>query len=112
LYTVATGQDYAIERAVLTNGWHGRPALLMSAKATRVLHLAVVLVDQQGQEHESARTLLPGDWQNLNFESFDPPLEDWQQVAVLRIVDRTGGLGGQGPVSLKLSVLPLQDPSP
>jgi hypothetical protein len=34
-------------------------------------------------------------------------VDDWEHVAVVRLVDRTGGLGGQGPVSLKLVDLPL-----
>ena len=112
LYTIATGQDDVIERAMPGDGWQGIPALRLWAKTTRVLHLAVVLVDEQGQEHESARTLNPGDWKILDFDGFDPPLEDWEQVAVIRFVDRTGGLGGQGPVSLKLSGLPLDAPAP
>ena len=129
LYTVATGQDYAIERPMPANvgtpsrrysiplrrgpdgRWSGRPTLRVLGKSTRVLHLAVVLVDRQGLEHESARTLLSGDWHELNFDVFDPPLEDWHQVDLLRVVDRTGGLGGLGPVSLKLAGLPLEAPS-
>jgi len=107
LYTVAPGQDYAIERPMPIPGLQGRPVLRLMAKATRVLHLAIVLVDGQGQEHECARTLVPGDWRELTLSAF-AAVDDWAQVAILRLVDRTGGLGGQGPVSLKLVGLPLQ----
>jgi hypothetical protein len=112
LYTVATGQTYAVERQMPGSGWHGPPALRVFGKATRVLHVALVLVNKQGQEHESARTLLPGDWHELNFNSFNPPLDDWGQAVSMRFVDRTGELGGQGPVSLKLAGLPLQGQLP
>ncbi len=107
LYTVAPGQDYAIERPMPIPGLQGRPVLRLMAKATRVLHLAIVLVDGQGQEHECAHTLVPGDWRDLTLSAF-AAIDDWAQVAILRLVDRTGGLGGQGPVSLKLVGLPLQ----
>jgi hypothetical protein len=72
-----------------------------------VLHLAVVLVDATGLEHEAARTLASGAWRDLRFDEFCPPLEDGADVRAIRIVDRTGTLGGQGPVSLKLVGLPL-----
>jgi hypothetical protein len=107
LYTIVTGTDYAIERRTPIQGREGRPHLRLMAKATRVVHLAVVLVDKQGTEHESARTLVPGEWRELSFGDFQPPVDDWGYVAVVRLVDRTGGLGGQGPVSLKLVDLPL-----
>jgi len=109
LYTIVTGQDYAIERRVPVEGLEGQPSLRLMAKATRVLHLAVVLVDDKGREHECARTLLPGDWHELNYNAFQPPVHDWAQIVSIRFVDRTGGLGGQGPVSLKLVGLPLQE---
>jgi len=107
LYTVAPGQDYAIERPMPIPRLQGRPVLRLMAKATRVLHLAVVLVDGQGQEHECARTLVPGNWRELNFGDFQPPVDDWAQITLVSVMDRTGGLGGQGPVSLKLVGLPL-----
>ena len=102
LYTIATGQDYAIELPAPSGGWEGCPALHMWGKATRVLHLALVLVDEEGIEHRSTQTLLTGDWSELSFDAFEPPLENCRQVTLLRLVDLTGGLGGQGPVSLKL----------
>ncbi len=107
LYTVATGTEYAIERPTPIQGLDGRPSLSLKVKATRVLHLALVLVDQQGVRHESARTLVPGDWRELRFDDFQPPVDDWEHVAMVRLVDLTGELGGQGPVSLKLVGLPL-----
>jgi hypothetical protein len=107
LYTVAPGQDYAVERRMPIPGLVGKPELRLLARATRVLHLAFVLVDQAGQEHECALTLLPGDWRKLNYNDFQPPVGDWSQVAAVRLVDRTGGLGSQGPVSLKLVGLPF-----
>jgi len=106
LYTITPGQDRAIERQMPIPGLQGRPSLRLWAKATRVLHLAFVLVDDQGQEHECARTLVPGDWRELNFDDFRPPVGGWVQIVTVRLVDRTGGLGGQGPVSLKLVGLP------
>jgi hypothetical protein len=109
LYTVATGRDYAIERLLPAGVLHGKPSLPLWARATRVLHLAMVLVDDSGGEHECALTLLPGAWQELVFDGFEPPVDDWSQIVRIRLQDRTGGLGGQGPVSLKLAGLPLQD---
>lgn len=109
LYTVAAGQDYAIERRLPIGGLEGRPVLRLMSKATRVLHLVVVLVDDDGNQHECARTLLPGDWRELNCDAFQPPVDDWAQIATIRFVDRTGGLGGQGPVSLRLVGLPLEE---
>jgi len=106
LYTIIPGQDYAIEHRMPIQGLEGRPSLHLQAKATRILHLAFVLVDSEGQEHECARTLLPGNWRELQFDDFRPPVEDWAQIVTVRFVDRSGGLGGQGPVSLKLIGLP------
>jgi hypothetical protein len=107
LYTIRTGQDYAIQRSMPVPGLEGEPRLLLWGKATRVLHLAVVLVDRDGREYECADTLLPDRWQELQFETFHPFIGDWAQVSIVRLVDRTGGLGGQGPVSLRLFGLPL-----
>lgn len=107
LYTIVSGQDYAIERRMPIQGLQGRPGLRLWAKATRVLHLAVVLVDDAGQEHECALTLVPGDWRELGFYDFQPEVDTWAQIVAVRFVDRTGRLGGQGPVSLKLVGLPM-----
>ncbi len=109
LYTIATGSDYAIERLLPVGGLQGKPSLVLWARATRVLHLAVVLVDDSGGEHECALTLLAGAWQGLVYDIFEPPVDDWGQIVRIRVEDRTGGLGGQGPVSLRLAGLPLQD---
>lgn len=109
LYTIVTGQEYAIERYRRIGGLEGQPSLRLKAKATRALHLVVVLVDDGGIQHECARTLLPGDWRELNCDAFQPPVGDWAQITTMRLVDRTGVLGGQGPVSLRLVGLPLQD---
>ena len=103
LYTVATGQDYAIERAMPVRGLQGQSGLRIWAKATRVVYLAVVLVDDHGLEHECTRTLLAGRWRELRFDDFRPRIQDWDQVVTVRLVDRLGSLGGQGPVSLKLA---------
>jgi hypothetical protein len=106
LYTIFPGQDYAIERAAPFGELEGAPALRLRASATRVLHLAVVLKDRADQTHECAQTLLPGTWRELSFEDFGPGLIDWASVESMQVVDQTGGLGGQGPVSLKLLGLP------
>jgi|GEM_PF-3232689 len=106
LYTIVPGQDYAIAHQMPIQGLQGRPSLRLVAKATRVLHLAFVLVDDKGQEHECARTLLPGNWRELSFDDFQPSAEDWARIKAIRFEDRTGGLGGQGPVSMKLVGLP------
>ena len=106
LYTIVTGQDYAVERRLPAQGLQGPVELRLSARATRVLHLACVVVDTAGVEHEAALTLLPGDWRELRFRDLQPPIGDWAQGEALRLVDRTGGLGGQGPVSLKLVGMP------
>jgi len=107
LYTIVTGQDCAIERHVPGIDLEELPPLTLQARATRVLHLALVLVDAQGNSYECARTLRPGDWRSLEFGRFMPPAPDWGEVRLMRLEDRTGGLGGQGPVSLKLVGLPL-----
>ena len=106
LYTIAPGQDYAIEHVAPFAQLEGAPALRLRATATRVLHLAVVLKDRTGQTHECAQTLLPGPWRDLLFQDFRPGLSEWAPVESVQFVDRTGGLGGQGPVSLKLLGLP------
>ena len=106
-YTVVPGKSYAIERPMQMGMGHGRPEVHLQLKATRVLHLALVLIDETGIEHEAARTLSPGGWRRLHFDEFCPPVEDGAGVRAMRIVDRTGALGGQGPVSLKLVGLPL-----
>lgn len=107
LYTIHTGQDYAIQRSMPVPGLEGEPRLYLWGRATRVLHLAVVLVDRDGREYECADTLVPGRWQELRFDEFRPSVGDWTQISIVRLVDRTGGLGGQGPVSLKLVGVPL-----
>jgi len=107
LYTIPPGgQDYAIERDLPAQGLEGRPTLSVLAQSTRVLFLAVVLVDREGREHECALTLLPGGWHELEFD-FPPGIADWSEAVKIRFEDRTGGLGSQGPVSLKLIGLPL-----
>jgi len=106
LYTITPGENYAIEHTATLAQLKGAPVLRLHARATRVLHLAVVLNDRSGQAHESAQTLLPGTWRELVFDDFQPDLSDWSSVASVQFVDRTGGLGGQGPVSLKLLGLP------
>jgi hypothetical protein len=106
-YTIVPGRSYGIERPMQMAMGHGRPEVHLQLKATRVLHLALVLIDETGMEHEAARTLTPGGWRSLHFDDFCPPLEDGTGVRAMRIVDRTGALGGQGPVSLKLVGLPL-----
>ena len=107
LYTVVPGTSYAIERSMMEGMGHGVPEVHLRLQATRALHLALVLVDDAGVEHEAARTLLPGGWRQMRFDDFCPPLENGTGVRAMRIVDRTGALGGQGPVSLKLIGLPL-----
>ena len=109
LHTISTGHDYAIERSLAGIGLDGSPRLRLQARATRVLHLALVLVDSTGSEHECVRTLLPDGWRELACDSFEPHVGDWSDVVSMRLEDRTGGLGGQGPVSLKLVGLPLDE---
>lgn len=108
LYTVATGQDYAIERHTPIRGLQGQPRFCLLARATRVLYLTLVLVDHDGRQHECSRALLPGEWRKLCFHDFESPIDDWEHVAALRLVERIGSLGGQGPVSLKLVGLPME----
>jgi hypothetical protein len=102
LYTIVTGQDYAIERSEPCPALPEEAPLRIWAKATRVLYLTLVLVDENGAEHSCARTLLPGKWRQLDFDALEPPVDDGTRSGTLRLVDRTGSLGGQGPVSLKL----------
>ncbi len=106
LYTMATGEDYAIERDAAGLPLNDPVELRLWCKATRALHLAVVLVDTQGQEHECARTYVPDEWRELTFDRFEPPVASWESVRTLRLVDLTAVLGGQGPVSLKIVGLP------
>lgn len=108
LYTIAPGTDYAIDYRQPGTRLSGKPDLRLKARATRVLHLALVLVDRGGQEHQCVCTLLPDGWRELQFADWEPSIGDWASVQTMRLVDRTGGLGGQGPVSLKLAGLPLQ----
>ncbi len=106
LYTMVTGQEYAIERGTTDLGLVGPLELRLWCKATRALHLAVVLVDAQGQAHECARTYVPDEWRELAFDRFIPAITRWEDVKTLRLVDLTAVLGGQGPVSLKVVGLP------
>jgi len=107
LHTIVPGTSYAIERSTVEGMGHGVPEMHLWLQATRALHLALVLVDDAGVEHEAARTLPPGGWRQIRFAQFCPPLEEGTGVRAMRVVDRTGMLGGQGPVSLKLIGLPL-----
>jgi hypothetical protein len=107
LYTVVPGSSYAIERSTPAGIAQAEPEVHLTLRATRVLHLAVVLVDEAGLEHEAARTLAAGGWRELRFAEFCPPMGDGADIRAMRIVDRTGALGGQGPVSLKVCGLPL-----
>lgn len=106
LYALVPGAEYGIERQMPIAGLQGRPSLRLMARATRVLYVAVVLVDDQGLEHECARYLQPGEWRTLDFDTFEPPVADWSRITAIRFVDRTGLLIGQGTVSLKLVGLP------
>ena len=110
LYTVATGQDCAIQRHMPVEGLQGLPNVRLWARATRILYLSLVLVDENGHEHECARTLSTGKWRELMFDDFQPPIQAWSQVTTLHLVDRIGSLGGQGPVSLKLAGLIFESP--
>ena len=107
-YTIIPGRDYAIEFGEDGSGVLGERGLQLQAKATRVLHLALVLVGNEGQQHERVHTLLPNAWQALQFPGRIQAADGWEQVQALRLIDRTGGLGSQGPVTLKLAGLPLQ----
>jgi hypothetical protein len=107
LYTIATGEEYGIERSVGMPAQNAGFRLILQAKATRVLHLAVVVVDSSGREYASARTLVPDGWRELVFSDFGLLADDVAEITSIRLVDRTGSLGGQGPVSLKLVGLPM-----
>jgi len=106
LYALVPGNEHGIERPVPVSGWEGRPGLQLVARSTRVLYLAVVLLDGAGREFKSTAVLRPGDWRTLHFATFEPAVDDWSQVTTLRVMDYTGLLIGQGSVSLKLVGLP------
>ena len=106
LYALVPGREYGIERQMPIPGLEGRPGLRLRAKATRVLYLAVVLLDAEGQEHKSATLLNPGEWRTLEFDTFEPAVADWSQITTIRFMDYTALLIGQGSVSLKLVGLP------
>jgi hypothetical protein len=108
-YSITSGQICALEQQIASEGLVGLPPLRFWAKAARVLHLAIVLADDSGVEHECALTLAPGGWRELLCAEFLPPVSDWGAVRTMRVEDRTGMLGGQGPVSLKLAGLPLDE---
>lgn len=106
MYSIVPRTEYGIERQMPIPGLEGRPSLRLMARATRVLYLAVVLLDSEGREHECANLLQPGEWRTLEFDAFKPAVDDWSQVTAIRFMDRTGLLIGQGSVSLKLVGLP------
>jgi hypothetical protein len=106
LYALVPGTEYGIERQMPIPGLEGRPSLRLMAKASRVLYLAVVLLDSEGQEHKGTTVLEPGDWRTLEFDTFEPGVTDWSQISAVRFMDYTGLLIGQGSVSLKLVGLP------
>jgi len=106
LYALVPEREYGIERQLPIPGLEGRPTLRLMARTTRVLYVAVVLVDSEGREHVCARDIQPGEWRTLEFDTFEPPVDDWSQITAIRFVDRTGLLIGQGSVSLKLVGLP------
>jgi hypothetical protein len=106
LYALVPGNEYGIERQMPIPGLQGRPSLQLMAKATRVLYLAVVLLDSEGNEHKSAALLQPGDWRALEFDAFQPAVADWSEIMAVRFMDYTAVLIGQGSVSLKLVGLP------
>jgi hypothetical protein len=106
LYALVPETEYGIERQMPIPALEGRPSLRLTAKATRVLYVAVVLLDSEGHEHKSATLLQPGEWRALEFDAFVPAVADWSQVAAIRFMDYTALLIGQGPVSLKLVGLP------
>lgn len=101
LYTMSSGGVHVVEHNVPPPLVDGRPSLTLQARATRTLYLAVVLVDETGQEYECARNLIPGDWRTLRFDEFEG-LAPGTTIVLTRLVDRTAQLGSQGPVSLKL----------
>jgi hypothetical protein len=106
LYTIMPPREYSLERRMPASGLQGIPKLKLMGRATRVLHLSLVLLDKEGAAHECVRTLQPGDWRELVFDQFRPEIDGWSDVEQLRLADLTGTLGGQGPVSLKLVGLP------
>jgi hypothetical protein len=106
LYALVPGTEYGIGRQMPIAGLEGRPTLQLVAKSTRVLYLAVVLLDSEGQEFKSATVLRPGEWRTLQFGAFEPAVDDWSQITAIRFMDYTGLLIGQGSVSLKLVGLP------
>ncbi len=106
LYTMSPGGTYAIERELSAGELNGPVELPLWGKATRVLHLAAVIVDERGVEHECALTLVPDDWRDLTMRFPSGPAS-WAAVRSIRLEDRTGLLGGQGPASVKIAGLPL-----
>jgi hypothetical protein len=106
LYTLVPDTEYGIERPMPIPGLTGRPSLQLTAKATRVLYLAVVLLDTAGHEHKCATLLQPGEWRTLEFDVFQPAVADWSQITSMRFMDYTALLIGQGAVSLKVVGLP------
>jgi hypothetical protein len=106
LYTLVPGTEYGIERSMPIPGLAGRPSLQLMAKATRVLYLAVVLLDIEGHEHKCATLLQPAEWRTLEFDAFQPAVADWSQITAIRFMDYTALLIGQGSVSLKVVGLP------
>lgn len=106
LYALVARTEYGIERQMPVARLQGRPGLHLLARANRVLYLVLVLVDSEGVEHECAHDLQPGEWRTLEFDTFEPAVDDWSQITAIRLMDRTGLLIGQGTVSLKLVGLP------
>jgi hypothetical protein len=106
LYALVPGTEYGIERQTPIPGLEGLPSLRLMAKATRVLYLAVVLLDSEGLEHKCTTLLQPGEWRALEFDAFQPAVADWSQITAIRFMDYTALLIGQGVVSLKLVGLP------
>jgi hypothetical protein len=106
LYALVPGTEYGIERQMPIPGLEGRPSLRLMAKSTRVLYVAVVLLDSEGHEHKCASLLQPGEWRTLDFDTFEPAVADWSQITAVRFMDYTALLIGQGSVSLKLVGLP------
>ena len=106
LYALVPRNEYGIERRMPIPGLEGHPRLQLMARSTRMLYLAVVLLDSEGNEHKSATVLQSGDWHTLQFDTFEPAVDDWSQIAAIRLMDYTGLLIGQGSVSLKLVGLP------
>jgi len=103
IYTVLTGQDYGIERPVQMSSADAGPVVLL-ASATRVVPLSLVMLDASGAVHVCSRVVSPGTWTQVVFDC--PAPTDNITFTRMRLVDLTGSLGGQGPVSLKLIGLP------